>query len=507
MKTALYERLSNDDDLPGESLSILHQQEYLENYAAKHGFIPFSHYSDDGYTGTNFQRPAFQSMLKEIEKGEIDTVIVRDLSRFGRNYREAGFYLEKVFPTYHVRFIAVMNQVDTEKNRDDFSVPLFNMINDWYSRDLSRRLKNTFRHRDQTGRRTSAAPRYGFVCEPDQRNDWQIDEVAAEAIRIVYRLYLSGDSLTQAAQHLTEKNILIPNDYYLVRGWTSRHLWRHQIQHQWTESTVKDFVSNEEYMGTMVLGKSTQPCSYKNAHSAIISPENWQILQKRRKILVPTGVPDIPPVFYCNHCHQRMYLNHNTEGLRYLRCQNHLCKPGRTLSYPAIREICRILEETLWNSIPDKKRLQRKARTIRQKNALRKEKASREFHSLLDDRLYYVSQQMIKLYESDMEEPNRSRLLSAYQEERELILKAQSVSKPEEPSPLSSAFLRCIYAFVDRIEVTARSRNTQCILIHLATSIPQPPPRQIQTCTIHFIPGKSKSPSSHILQLLQDDLL
>ena len=114
---------------------------------------------------------------------------------------------------------------------------------------------------------------------------------------------------------------------------------------------------------------------------------------------------------------------------------------------------------------------------------------------------------MIQLYESDMEEPNRSRLLSAYQEERELILKAQTAPEPEEPSPLSSAFLRCIYAFVDRIEVTAKSRGTQCILIHLSTSIPQPPPRQIQSCTIHFIPGKSKSPSDLLLQLLQDDLL
>ena len=139
--TALYERLSKDDGTPGESVSIRNQREYLETYAARNGHIPFTHFSDDGYSGTTFRRPAFRNMIRMIEKGEVDTVIVRDLSRFGRNYREAGFYLEKIFPAYHVRFIAVLNQVDTGENQNDFSIPLFNMISDWYSRDLSRRKK------------------------------------------------------------------------------------------------------------------------------------------------------------------------------------------------------------------------------------------------------------------------------------------------------------------------------------------------------------------------------
>ena len=122
--TALYERLSKDVGTPGESVSIRNQREYLETYAARNGHIPFTHFSDDGYSGTTFRRPAFRNMIRMIEKGEVDTVIVRDLSRFGRNYREAGFYLEKIFPAYHVRFIAVLNQVDTGENQNDFSIPL-----------------------------------------------------------------------------------------------------------------------------------------------------------------------------------------------------------------------------------------------------------------------------------------------------------------------------------------------------------------------------------------------
>ena len=494
--TALYERLSKDDGTPGESVSIRNQREYLETYAARNGHIPFTHFSDDGYSGTTFRRPAFRNMIRMIEKGEVDTVIVRDLSRFGRNYREAGFYLEKIFPAYHVRFIAVLNQVDTGENQNDFSIPLFNMISDWYSRDLSRRKKNGYRHRNNAGQRTSVIPLYGFLCDPRDRNNWQIDEPAAVVLRKIYRWYLTGSTFQEISRRLNEEGTLIPNDYYLIRGWSSRHSWRKQTHHEWDDRSFSRYFTNEEYKGTMVLGKEQEPKKFEHTHAAILSPENWEILQRRRKIHYPYRIPGMPPLLRCGVCHRRL-----TAHDSFLECRNPTCIIGRILPINIAQETSRILQETLWNSIPDKKNLLRKVRTLRQKNTLRKQHTSREFTSILEDRLYTISQHMIHLYEEDMDEDLRTRLLSAYQEEEQLI---RNVHPPqqEQEQPLQTVFLSHIHAFVTSIDVTP-----QCILIRLSTNIPQPPPRKIQTTTIHFVPSPGKSPTSLILQLLQDDLL
>ena len=139
-RTALYERLSKDDEQQGESNSILNQKQYLEEYAHKNGFVNIQHFTDDGYTGRNFNRPGFQEMLAEIENGKIGTVIVKDMSRFGRNYLQVGFYTEMMFPQKQVRFIAINNSVDSDKPQDNDFTPFLNIMNEWYAKDTSNKI-------------------------------------------------------------------------------------------------------------------------------------------------------------------------------------------------------------------------------------------------------------------------------------------------------------------------------------------------------------------------------
>ena len=154
---ALYARLSRDDDSPGESNSISNQKKYLEDYARSKGFTNIQHYSDDGYTGTNFNRPAFQNMIKDIEAGKIETVIVKDMSRFGRNYLQVGFYTEMMFPQKNIRFIAINNGVDSINPQDNDFTPFLNIMNEWYAKDTSNKIRTIFHARMKDGLRCSGS--------------------------------------------------------------------------------------------------------------------------------------------------------------------------------------------------------------------------------------------------------------------------------------------------------------------------------------------------------------
>ena len=167
--TALYERLSRDDEMQGESNSITNQKKYLEDYAVQHSFGNIQHFSDDGYSGTNFNRPAFNSLLTEIEAGRVGTVIVKDMSRFGRNYLQVGFYTEMMFPKKNVRFIAVNNGVDSANPTDNDFTPFLNIMNEWYAKDTSKKIKAVFKARMRDGKRVSGAVPYGYYRKPEDK--------------------------------------------------------------------------------------------------------------------------------------------------------------------------------------------------------------------------------------------------------------------------------------------------------------------------------------------------
>ena len=193
--TALYERLSRDDELQGESNSILNQKKYLEDYARKNGFNNIQHFTDDGYSGTNFNRPGFQSMIAEIEAGHIATVIVKDMSRFGRNYLEVGFYTEIQFPSKGVRFIAINNNVDSANPTDNDFTPFLNIMNEWYAKDTSNKIRAVFKSRMQDGKRCSGSIPYGYKRVPGDKQTLHIDAEAAAVVHRIFDMAASGASL------------------------------------------------------------------------------------------------------------------------------------------------------------------------------------------------------------------------------------------------------------------------------------------------------------------------
>ena len=190
--TALYERLSHDDELQGESNSISTQRMMLRKYAAEHGLNVVDEYIDDGYSGTNFDRPAFQRMIDDIEAGKINCVITKDLSRLGRNYLLTGQYIELYFPAHNVRYIAVDNGVDSENQQSNEFTPFLNVINEWYARDVSRKVKRAFRARNEAGAHYGAYAPLGYIKNPDKKGHLLIDEETRWIIEKIFALALQG---------------------------------------------------------------------------------------------------------------------------------------------------------------------------------------------------------------------------------------------------------------------------------------------------------------------------
>ena len=266
--TALYERLSRDDELQGESNSILNQKKYLEDYARQMGFSNIRHFTDDGYTGTNFNRPGFQAMLEEVEAGNIATVIVKDMSRFGRNYLLVGNYTELLFPNKGVRFIAVNNGVDSANPTSSDFTPFLNIMNEWYAKDTSNKIKTVFRNRMKEGNRVSGSIPYGYYRKPDDKQTLYVDEEAAAVVRKIFDMAAHGAGLTEISDTLTRDKVLIPSAYSQKYQPQNNRNTSYHDPYCWNNTTVSYILDRQEYLGHTILGKTIS--------------ENFKI-KKRRK--------------------------------------------------------------------------------------------------------------------------------------------------------------------------------------------------------------------------------
>ena len=207
--TALYERLSRDDELSGDSNSIVNQKKMLEKYAKEHGFTNFAHYTDDGYSGTNFDRPDWKRLTEDIEDGKIGCVIVKDMSRIGRNYLQVGFYTEVLFREKNVRFIAISNGVDSTQSETNEFAPFLNIMNEWYVRDTSRKIKAVLRAKGLEGKHLTSNAIYGYKKDSEDHDHWLIDEEAAAVVRRIYKLIIEGYGPMQVARILTAEKVEI----------------------------------------------------------------------------------------------------------------------------------------------------------------------------------------------------------------------------------------------------------------------------------------------------------
>ena len=292
--TALYPRLSHEDELQGESNSISNQKRILETYAKQNGFSNLQWYTDDGYSGANFQRPGFQAMLADIEAGKVGTVIVKDMSRLGRNYLQVGMYTEMIFPQKGVRFIAINDGVDSAQGDNDFA-PLRNIFNEWLVRDTSKKIKAVKRSKGMSGKPVTSKPVYGYLMDEDE--NYIIDEEAAPVVRQIYQLCLAGNGPTKIARMLTEQQIPTPGTLEYRRTGSTRR-YHPGYECKWATNTVVHLLENREYTGCLVNFKTEKP-SYKlkhsienppekqavfeNHHEPIIDRETWERVQELRK--------------------------------------------------------------------------------------------------------------------------------------------------------------------------------------------------------------------------------
>ena len=283
--TALYCRLSNEDDLDGESNSIQNQRILLQKYADDHGFTNIRFFVDDGYTGTNFSRPAMQEMLSLVEAGQVGTVIVKDMSRFGRDYLQVGHYTEIVFPSKNVRFIAINDGVDSERGDSDFT-PVRNLFNDFYAKDTSRKVRAVIKAKGMRGEHLNRPP-YGYLEDPEQKGHWIIDPETAPIVKRIFDLAMQGKGPESIATILEKDQLLMPKTVYNRRH--GKVLPPHP--YNWSDATVVGILERMEYTGCTCNFK-TYSKSYKLKKRITNKPEDTYVVENTQEAIVPKELWD-----------------------------------------------------------------------------------------------------------------------------------------------------------------------------------------------------------------------
>lgn len=333
MITALYERLSRDDELQGESNSISNQKRILENYARQQGLTNIKHYTDDGISGTRFDRPGFQAMIEEVRNGNVGVICLKDMSRFGRDYLQVGLYTE-LLRKAGVRLIALNDNVDTLKGEDEFT-PFRNIINEWYAKDTSKKIRSAFQAKNMAGKHTASSPTYGYLKSPDDKEQWIIDPVAAPIVKRIFKLAMEGKGPYQIAKILSDEQIDIPAYHQQKLGiglWQTREIKNPKT---WISSTIVHILENPVYLGHTCNFKTRKHFKDKkshyvnkkewtiieNTHEAIIDKETFENVQRMRANIrrYPDGWGETHPLsglVFCADCGSVMYIHRINNGKR-----------------------------------------------------------------------------------------------------------------------------------------------------------------------------------------------
>lgn len=323
--TALYCRLSRDDELQGDSNSIINQKAMLQKYADDNGFGNTEFFVDDGFSGTNFDRPDWQRLITLAEDGKVATVIVKDMSRLGRDYLKVGYYTEVFFPGVDIRFIAINNGVDSANQQDSDFTPFLNIINEWYAKDTSKKIRAVFKAKGESGKPLCTNPPYGYLKSPEDKHQWIVDDVAAEVVRKIFRLCIEGYGPTQIAKILADEKIPVPTAHLRSLGVNTPARVPNDI-YAWQARSVADILQKPEYLGHTVNFK-TYKKSYKskkkmwndpsewqvfeNTHEAIVDEETFRIVQRirdgRRKVTRMGEMPILSGMLFCANCGKKLY--------------------------------------------------------------------------------------------------------------------------------------------------------------------------------------------------------
>ena len=278
--TALYERLSRDDDNAGDSNSIVNQKKYLESYAQQRGYTNCRYYTDDGWSGGNFERPAWKQLIADIEAGKVAHVIVKDMSRAGRDYLQTGFYTEVFFRQHGVHFVAIANSVDSDDQNSNEFAPFLNIMNEWYPRDTSKKVRVSLRQRGTSGKHMGKPP-YGYRCDPEDKDHWILDEEAAQVVKLIFDLCIDGKGPEQIARILEEKQILTTRALYAKR----KKKPMPERPYHWGNQSIVAILERQEYTGCTCNFK-TYSKSYKLKKRIPNEPEDMFYLPDTQEAIV-----------------------------------------------------------------------------------------------------------------------------------------------------------------------------------------------------------------------------
>ena len=328
--TALYVRLSNDDKLEGESNSIATQKKILERYCKEHGYTGLRYYVDDGVSGVTFDREGFQAMLADIKAGKIARVLVKDMSRFGRDYLQVGMFTDVLFPSMGVHFVAVNDGVDSKRGENEFAA-IRNIFNEMYARDTSKKIRATWQNKGRSEHLTVLPP-YGYQKDQNNPKRWIVDEVAAAVVQKIFALCMDGLGTTQIAGWLREQKMLCPSAYRVSCGQKSPHK-PPKNPYKWTAQTISNTLRKLEYLGHTVNFKTTKE-SYKSGKVLYNDPDNWTIIENTQEPIIDAGVfwtvqnirlgrrrltkSGIPDMFaglvFCPDCGNKLYRTNRYSG-------------------------------------------------------------------------------------------------------------------------------------------------------------------------------------------------
>ena len=353
----LYERLSRDDNLEGESYSIGNQKKLLTKVAKEKGYTNLVHFLDDGISGVTMDRPGFVEMIQQLEQGRAAAVFVKDLSRLGRNYIEVGRLTEEFFPEHDIRLVAVSDNIDTAEGENELA-PIRNLFNEWYARDISKKRRISNKIKGNAGEPMGQPP-YGYIKDPDNPKRWIVDDEAAQVIRRIYSMTLEGYGTEQIATQLEKEEILTPRAYWLKKGIKRPGKGKQQPATKWNSSTVTKILSLQEYCGD-ILNFKTYSKSYKNKKRLENDRENWvifkdvhepiigrsvfeQVQQKRGKIRKRRTNEGEHNMFsgllVCADCGSNLHFHFNQGNpeIKYFNCSNYKGNRGSCTSTHYVR--------------------------------------------------------------------------------------------------------------------------------------------------------------------------
>ena len=364
-KTALYCRLSQDDGLEGDSNSIQNQKNILQKFAEDHHFPNPCFYVDDGFSGGNFQRPAFQQMISDMENGEIGIIITKDLSRLGRNQLHTGLYIEERFPMFGVRYIAINDNVDTDSSESNDLMPFKNLFNEWFIRDTSRKIRAVLKAKAERGERLGTRAPYGYIKDPETKK-LAVDDEAAAIVRRIFAMCASGNGPSQIARILKKEQVLTPTMYAYTRYGMNHTCLDTAHPYNWSDSAIANLLENEIYLGNTVNMKystksykdkrrvehSREECLvFKDTHPALITQEVWDIVQRVRKNRRrPTKMEEqnkYSGLVFCADCGSNMVLHRSrtmSASYNHFTCRTYK-KDGESCTGHYIREC--VLDEVV----------------------------------------------------------------------------------------------------------------------------------------------------------------